>query len=366
MALRQWTGKPKTTILQNNNMQQPRLILGIGELLWDLFPCETSRAPLPAHGSASDEHSSLKPDNISASMQRLGGAPANYAVMAARLGNHAAILSRIGRDDLGRQAMSALEQLPTDTSFVQIDAKHETGRVTVSSEDGEPRYEIHQPAAWDFMELSDRWVEMAERADAVCFGTLAQRSSQSRQTIQTLVAQTKTTCLRILDINLRPPFYSHESIEESLELASVVKLNNSELVEVMDCLGLGSNEDLQAAQTDVDRSSSTGRLRIDAQRLLAEFPELNLVAVTRGSRGSLLVTRNEWHEHPGFAVEVADVVGAGDAYAAALTHYLLLGANLATLNEAGNRWGSWMASQSGAMPELPDDMRDQITAAIEN
>ena len=90
-----------------------------------------------------------------------------------------------------------------------------------------------------------------------------------------------------------------------------------------------------------------------------------MVAATRGSRGSLLVTRDEWDEHPGFPVKVADGIGAGDAFTAAMTHYMLRGADLATLNEAGNRWGGWMASQSGAMPALPDAVRDAITAAIE-
>jgi fructokinase len=107
-------------------------------------------------------------------------------------------------------------------------------------------------------------------------------------------------------------------------------------------------------------------LRAAAERLLAEFPSLQLVATTRDSRGSLLVTRDEWDEHPGFPVKVADSIGAGDAFTAAMTHYMLRGADLATLNQAGNRWGGWMASQSGAMPALPNGVRDAITAAIES
>jgi fructokinase len=92
---------------------------------------------------------------------------------------------------------------------------------------------------------------------------------------------------------------------------------------------------------------------------------LNMVAITRGGHGSLLVTRDEWNEHPGIPIQVADTIGAGDAFTAALTHYLLRGADLATLNEAGNRWGGWVASQSGAMPALPNEVRDRIAAAIE-
>ncbi len=305
-------------------MKEPRLILGIGELLWDLLP----------EGA------------------RLGGAPANFTVMAGRLGNHAAILSRIGRDDLGRKAVETLDPLPVDTSHVQIDTEHETGRVTVSFEGGQPSYEIHEPAAWDALELSDEWVQLAERADAICFGSLAQRSLESRQTIQTLAAQTSSSCVRVFDVNLRAPYYSGETVQESLELATVAKMNDGEVPLVLTLLGLSID-------------SGPDALRLGAERLLNEFPELQMVAITCGSHGSLLVTRDEWHRHPGLATQVADTIGAGDAFTAALTHYLLRGASLAVLNEAGNRWGSWVASQSGAMPPLSAATRASIEAAID-
>jgi fructokinase len=315
-------------------MTKPHLILGIGELLWDIVP-----------------------DGM-----RLGGAPANFAVMAARLGNHAAILSRMGRDDLGRQAIDRLDPMPVETGFLQVDQLHETGRVTVSLEGGEPRYTIHEPAAWDFLELSDAWVQLAARADAICFGSLAQRNRQARQTIQTLAAETSSTCIRVFDVNLRAPFYSAEVLQESLHLATVVKMNDAEAPLVLDLLGLAVEE----APVTGETLPTAEYLRAAAERLLAEFPSLQVVAATRGGRGSLLVTRDEWNEHPGFPVKVADGIGAGDAFTAAMTHYMLRGADLATLNEAGNRWGGWMASQSGAMPALPDAVRDAITAAIES
>jgi fructokinase len=307
-------------------LKEPRLILGIGELLWDMLP----------------------------DGPQLGGAPANFAVMAGRLGNHAAILSRIGRDELGRKAVDHLDPLPADTSRLQVDPSHETGRVYVTLKHGQPEYEIHQPAAWDFLELSDEWVQLAERADAICFGSLAQRAHESRQTIQTLAAQTSSACARVFDVNLRPPFYSGETVQESLELATVVKMNDAEMPLLLGLLGLPAGED-----------SSSVQLRVGAERLLAEFPTLRMVAVTCGDRGSLLVTRDEWHEHPGIPIKVADTIGAGDAFTAALVHYLLRGADLPTLNEAGNRWGSWLASQSGAMPVLPESTRTAIEASIE-
>ena len=314
-------------------MNDRQLILGIGELLWDILP----------------------------EGERLGGAPANFAVMAGRLGNHAAILSRIGRDELGRQAVDRLNPMPVDVSLLEVDPAHPTGRVTVSSVQGEPEYTIHQPAAWDFLELTDEWIRLAERADAICFGTLAQRSAGSRQAIQTLAAETRATCLRVFDVNLRPPFYSGEVIQESLELAAVVKMNQEETPLVLQLLGLGSNEELVAEGARMSGEA----LRASGERLLDEFPNLELVAITRGSHGSLLVKREEWHEHPGFPVEVVDRIGAGDAFTAAIVHYLLRGAALATVNEAGNRWGGWVASQSGAMPALPEATLEATAAAIE-
>ena len=307
-------------------MKESRLILGIGELLWDLLP----------------------------SGPRLGGAPANFTVMSGRLGNHAVILSRIGRDDLGRQAVEILDPLPIDTSHIQIDSAHETGRVTVELDAaGQASYVIHQPAAWDALELSDDWVQLAERADAICFGSLAQRAIESRQTLQTLAAQTPSTCVRVFDVNLRAPFYSGEILQESLELATVAKMNDAEVPLVLSLLGLPAAEGPDA-------------LRLSASRLIAEFPTLTLVAITCGAHGSLLVSRDEWHAHPGLPIAVADTIGAGDAFTAALTHYLLRGASLATLNEAGNRWGSWVASQHGAMPPLPAETRANLTIAIES
>lgn len=304
----------------------PHLILGMGELLWDLLP----------------------------SGARLGGAPANFTVMAGRLGSHAAILSRIGRDDLGRKSVDLLDPLPADTEYLQIDPVHETGRVTVELKDGQPSYVIHEPAAWDFMELTDDWVRLAERADAICFGSLAQRALESRQTIQTLAAQTSSSCVRVFDVNLRAPFYSSEVIQESLELATVLKLNDAEMPLVLGLLGLPTPEEADPTA-----------LRNGAEKLLDEFPTLRMVAVTRGGNGSLLVARDDWHEHPGVATQVADTIGAGDAFTAAIAHYMLRGADLLTLNEAGNRWGAWVASQHGAMPPLPDTVRAQLTDAIE-
>lgn len=296
-------------------------ILGIGELLWDMLPAGP----------------------------QLGGAPANYGVMAGRLGNNAYVLSRIGRDALGDEALRLLRPFPVNSAHVQVDPEQPTGRVTVQLNDGQPSYTIHQPVAWDFFELAEDWLSLAATADAVCFGSLAQRNERSRQTIHALVKATRLECHRIFDVNLRAPFYNSGIVRASLGLASAMKMNDAEVPQVLNLLELPAATSLRGA----------------AERLLGAFPRLSLVAITRGGEGSLLVGRSEWHEHPGVPVRVADTIGAGDAFTAALTHYLLRGAPLATLNEAGNRWGSFVASQSGAMPEISAETFARIRREIE-
>ena len=304
--------------------ERPALIVGIGELLWDLLPAGP----------------------------RLGGTVSNFAVMAGRLGNRAVCASRIGNDDLGQRARLELSRLPIDSSHLQTDPQHDTSTVAVHLRDGQPEYEIRQPVAWDFLELSPQWVELAKHADAVCFGTLAQRSTVSRQTIEGFLAATPVTCVRVFDVNFRAPYYSAEVVQRSLERTTLLKMNDSEMPTMLRLLGLGGCQDI-----------SPEALLAGARQLSANFP-VKLVCVTMGCHGSLLVTREQSDRHPGIPIKVVDTVGAGDAFTAALTHYYLQGAPLAVMNEAGNRWGSWVASQAGAMPPLDAATREAMTAVI--
>ena len=303
----------------------PPLVAGIGELLWDLLP----------------------------SGPRLGGAVSNFAVMAGRLGNRSVCASRIGNDDLGRSAHTDLAQMPVDTSLLQLDPVHATGTVGVELSEGQPQYTIEPGAAWDYLELSPAWQKLAASAAAVCFGTLAQRSLISRQTIQGFLAATAPGCLRVFDVNLRAPFCSAEVIERSLHQTTLLKMNDGEMPVLLNLLQLDGEEDTTPAA-----------LLAGAKQLLARFP-VQLVCVTMGGSGSLLVTREQVDRHRGIPVQVVDTVGSGDAFTAALTHYYLRKAPLAVINEAGNRWGSWVASQPGAMPPLDAATRDRIAAAIE-
>lgn len=305
-------------------MSGQKIIVGLGELLWDMLP----------------------------SGDRLGGAPANFAMMSARLGNCGVIASRLGMDALGAKTRSALNNLPADISFVQSDSEHSTGTVGVKIVDNEPHYVIHEPAAWDFLEWTPEWRNLAQSSSAVCFGTLAQRNPVSRRTIREFLHWTSPGCIRVFDVNLRAPFFSVETISESLAVVTIFKLNELEVPIVLPMLG----------GTPFSRGEAG---LLSAARWLIDKYSLRLVAITLGGDGSMLVTANEVHRHPGVAAQVVDTVGAGDAFTAALVHSYLEGASLAKMNEACNRWGAWVASQPGAMPALDAETLAEITQQIE-
>jgi fructokinase len=306
-------------------MSQNKCVVGLGELLWDMLP----EGP------------------------QLGGAVSNFAVMAARLGDKAAIATRIGTDPLGREAMALLNQTPVNTTYIQEDFSRVTGTVTVGLENGQPRYTIHEPVAWDFLEFTPHWLALAEQADAVCFGSLAQRSPASRRTIESFLHETKPKCVRIFDVNLRPPFFNAEIVEHSLELATIFKLNAEEMPQVLSLLDFPDSDGI-----------TPDALLNGARQIIDQFP-VQLVAITLGAQGSLLVTRNEVDRHPGYPAQIVDAVGAGDAFTAAIAHFYLRGGPLHLLNAAGNRWGSWVASHAGAMPVLPSADRDAVMKQID-
>jgi fructokinase len=295
-------------------MNGGKLICGLGELLWDLLP----------------------------GGEWLGGAPANFAVMAARLGNRGVIASRLGADARGTLARQQLQRFPVDLGYLQIDPEQPTGTVGVEIADNEPQYVIHAPVAWDFLEWTAEWHALAKEADAVCFGTLAQREGPSRETIRRFTGATRRECVRVFDVNLRDPFFSARTIAQSLTLATIFKLNEGEVPIVVEILGAPPVTEVTPPEPALLRA---------ARWLLGRYP-MQMVAITMGSRGSLLVTRETSDRHPGVDAKVADTVGAGDAFTAALVDAYLRGATLAEMNGAGNHWGAWVASQPGAMPEM--------------
>jgi fructokinase len=294
-------------------------IVGLGELIWDLLP--TGR--------------------------QLGGAPANCAYHAHLLGDRAIVASRVGADALGAEAAARLAQQGIETAFLQRDAEHPTGTVGVEIDaKGEPTFAVNQNSAWDYLAWTEAWATLAARADAVCFGTLGQRAPTARATILRFLAATRPGALRLFDVNLRHSFFTPDMLRRSLELATVVKLNRPELTQTAEMLGFD-----ERAETDI------------ARRLLTSF-DLRLVAVTHGASGSLLVNASEASAHPGFRVQVADAIGAGDAFAAALAHGLLRGASLTRIGAAANRLGAWVASRVGATPPPEPELIAAVTQEL--
>jgi fructokinase len=293
---------------RNSVSNKEYVVVGLGELLWDLFPAG----------------------------KQMGGAPANFAYITSLLGDEGLPASSLGMDDLGDEAVRRLDVLKLPTEFVQRDTKHPTGTVKVRVDTaGQPCFEISENVAWDFLDWTPEWQDLAKRTDAVCFSTLAQRAEQSCNTMRNFLRATRRDALRVCDINLRQHFFTKQVVDESMKLANVVKLNHEELPRVMKLFGWE-----HPSQED------------SARRLLEAY-ELDLICITRGNHGSLLMSREEVGEHPGFQVRVADTVGAGDAFTATLVHGYLRGHSLARINERANRVGAWVASQAGGTP-APD------------
>lgn len=288
--------------------------MGLGEILWDMLPAGTF----------------------------LGGAPANFAFHANQLGARGLVVSAVGSDELGTKLFAELGQLnvPTDGLRRTI---HPTGTVTVTTIAGQPTYIIHTDVAWDHIPFDAGLQAIAQQADAVCFGSLAQRSPQSRSTIQSFLAATPKDCWRVFDINLRQNFYDVTTIQAALDLTHVLKLNHEELPIVARLLGLPADPE-------------------DALSALLKTYGLRLIALTRGSGGSSLISKWRTSNHPGYPVEhIADTVGAGDSFTAALVMGLLHGDDLDTIHDRAARLASYVCTQRGATPRLPEDLRQIVT-----
>jgi len=283
------------------------VVVGLGELLWDLF----------------------------ADGKTLGGAPANFAVHAAQLGHEAFVASRVGRDDLGQQMLVELRQRRVDASAVQLDDSHPTGTVPVRvSPDGTATFSVVPDVAWDYLEDEPALHELVRQADLVCVGTLAQRGERTREAIQRLLCSCQRTVL--FDANLRHRLWSAGLVEICLSHTSIAKVNEREWTRLIE-LGL----------------VPAGSDPIGACRALIRQFDLELVCITRGSSGCLLVSADGAADHPGFAAKVVDTVGCGDAFAAAIAHGWLTGQALDEMAIHANRLGAWVASHRGATPTHP-------------
>ena len=284
-------------------------IISCGEVLWDLFP----EGP------------------------RFGGAPANFACHAALLGGSPSMLSAVGDDGRGRAAVEILRGFGIDTSLIQRIATAPTGTVGVSVDAaGRPTFEIHAGSAWDQIAWTTELAANIATADAVCFGTLGQRSEVSRATIQRALGLAKVRgILRVLDVNLRAPFFDAALIRASIAQASVLKLSDEELPEVAGACGIA---------VEANREVTLRAIRKDCG--------LDLIAMTCGADGALLVSAGETIVQPGIQTVVRDTVGAGDSFTAALVIGLLRGDALGIIARSACETAAAVCAMHGAVPEI--------------
>ena len=297
-------------------MKRPTII-SLGEVLWDLFP----------------------------DGQRFGGAQANFACHAAIQGAAVTMVSAVGDDQHGHDAIGILSAYGIDVSLVQIIPDAPTGTVGVALDNnGKPTFTIHQGSAWDRIIWNDALTSRITTVDAVFFGTLGQRSAVSRATIRRAVKAALAKGIpRVLDINLRPPFFDAEMIRDSVQLASILKLSDDELVEVCSACSI--------SETDQPEGDLRG---------LLEFGSLDMVVLTRGKDGAVLVTPDDTFTQNGISVNVIDTVGAGDSFTAAFLIGELRGESRKQNLRRSCEIAAATCAHSGAVPKTKRNLEKHI------
>ena len=293
-------------------MNKP-LVIGMGEALWDVLP----------------------------EGRKIGGAPANFAFHAGQAGMDARVVSAVGRDALGDETLLTLQQKGLNTDAVaRVDFPTGVVQVTLS-EGGIPQYDICEGVAWDNIPFTPALDELARNAQAVCWGSLAQRSEVSRNCIYRFLdaMPSEQGRLKVFDINLRQHFYSIDVIEASCQRANVLKINEEELVIVSELLRLGTPQVEQQCRLLMDRFS------------------LDMLVLTCGSNGSYIFTPVETSFRVTPLVQVADTVGAGDSFTATLVADLLQGAPIGVAHEHAVQLAAYVCTQQGAMAEWPEALR---------
>lgn len=288
-------------------------LLSFGEVLWDIVD----------------------------SQEYLGGAPFNLAAHAGRCGGDCAMISCLGKDSRGQTALAAAEKMQIDCRYVRIDENHPTGTVdAVISATGQPDYIIHEPVAYDFIDLDDDTIReiVQNRFDVFCFGTLAQRSEVSRDSLMRLLAGLSGSGTRIFyDVNLRQNYYNKDILEASLRACDILKLNDDEV-------GVLSQLLFDAPRMDAE----------DFCRKLAGEMNIKDIVVTMGEKGAMVFDSDRCQVIEGHKVEVADTIGAGDAFSAVFLCKKMNGCTSWQATVAANRVGAFVASKSGAIPEYDD------------
>ena len=276
----------------------------------------------------------------------LGGAPFNVAAHLAQCRVTSFICTRVGNDQRGRRVLLEMDRLGVDRALVTVDPEHPTGFVTVTLAEGQPTYVIHENVAWDFIEINASDLDRLSDLDfrAFCFGTLDQRSEVSQRTLNRLL-ETLPKMPVLFDVNLRQHYYSADIIRQSLAKSSILKLNHQET---------GVLGELLYGETLSDEKF--------ARRVAADYG-LAVVLVTLGSRGCAVLHDGRNEIVDGRPVRVVDAVGAGDAFSAGFLFKYCQGAAPMEAVRLANELGAFVASQRGAIPDYPDEIREMLTAS---
>lgn len=283
------------------------VIVGIGEILWDVFP----------HGKV------------------LGGAPANFAYHVSQFGLNGYAISAIGKDELGREIIQTLKEKKLRTHIEEVNFPTGTVQVTLSGE-GIPQYEICENVAWDNIPFTEDLEKLANNTITVCFGSLAQRQRVSYSTINRFLDAVPSYALKIFDINLRQHFYSKELIDHSLKICNVLKINDDEVVLVSKLFGWNDKTEVEVC------------------KLLMSQYNLRIVVLTKGVDGSYVFTANETSYLPTPKVTVMDTVGAGDSFTAAFVSSILKGKTISESHQKAVDISAYVCTQHGAMPNLKE------------
>ncbi len=296
-----------------------RYVIGLGEALFDCLP--TGR--------------------------KLGGAPANFAYHVSQFGFDSCAISAIGNDELGQEIIDTFDKVGLHYCLPKVDFPTGTVQVTLN-EQGIPQYEIKLGVAWDNIPLTPELTNLAQHAQAVCFGSLAQRSEVSRATIQHFLESTPKDTLKVFDINLRQRWYNREVIETSLQHCNILKINDEELDIVAPML-------LSVTTDPADLIAADKEKAVRVCRALIELYELKMLILTCGTNGSYVITKDKCSFIDTPKVEVADTVGAGDSFTATFIAKILAGASIEQAHEMAVKVSAYVCTQSGAMPVLPKE-----------
>lgn len=296
-----------------SNSQQ-NYIVGIGEALWDMLP----------------------------EGRKIGGAPANFTYHVSQFGLDAVAVSAVGDDELGAEIRQTFEEKDLQTQLATVPYPTGTVAVTLDAK-GIPHYEICEGVAWDNIPFSAELETLARNTIAVCYGTLAQRNSVSRKTIESFIAAMPADGIKICDINLRGTFYNKEILESSMRACDILKINDEEIDEVSRLLG-----------------AEFPTQRMAALNLMSRY-EIDILILTCGTNGSYIYSMDGTESFlPTPKVKVADTVGAGDSFTGAFIAALLCGKDIKKAHALAVEVSAYVCTQNGAMPELPDEIIDKL------